>query len=170
MPYTIGSKETIYDGCTFRSRNEAKFAVFLNALKIPWEYEGQTYTFELSPTSLLREESHRKGLLRYTPDFYLPSLDQTIELKAKEPTTLECVKVYLLARQLQRNIHVVWNLRKLYVLTVTPKGTFHIGHRVRMCEVCQHVCFWVEPCTHDCLTSQAKVFREAIRRAGAWTI
>ena len=49
--------ETRYAGCHFRSRLEARWAVFLDALKIEWQYEPQG--FEL-PSG------------RYLPDFYLP--------------------------------------------------------------------------------------------------
>lgn len=46
--------ETIYGGCRFRSRLEARWAVFFDSLGLPWEYEPEG--FEL-----------RSG--RYLPDF-----------------------------------------------------------------------------------------------------
>ncbi len=40
---TIKAIETRYKGCRFRSRTEARWAVFLDALDIPWEYEKEGY-------------------------------------------------------------------------------------------------------------------------------
>lgn len=52
--------QTFYKGYKFRSRLEARWAVFFDALDIEWQYE--TEGFELG-----------KGLY-YLPDFYLPDL------------------------------------------------------------------------------------------------
>jgi hypothetical protein len=51
--------ETYYAGCHFRSRIEARWAVFFDAVGIPWEYELEG--FEL-PSGL------------YLPDFWLPTI------------------------------------------------------------------------------------------------
>jgi hypothetical protein len=51
--------ETRYAGCRFRSRLEARYAVFLDALGLRWEYEPEG--FEL-PSGW------------YLPDFYLPTV------------------------------------------------------------------------------------------------
>lgn len=59
--------ETVYAGCHFRSRLEARWAVFFDTLGVQWEYEPQGY--ELSSGS------------RYLPDFYLPGTDQWVEVK-----------------------------------------------------------------------------------------
>jgi hypothetical protein len=53
--------ETVYNGYRFRSRLEARWAVFFDALGITWEYE--TEGFELSDGT------------RYLPDFWLPTFD-----------------------------------------------------------------------------------------------
>lgn len=50
--------ETKYKGYRFRSRLEARWAVFFDALGIKWEYEPEG--FELG------------GGVRYLPDFFLP--------------------------------------------------------------------------------------------------
>lgn len=57
--------ETMYAGCRFRSRLEARWAVFFDHLDIQWEYEPQG--FEL-PTGR-----------RYLPDFWLPGIEPDIE-------------------------------------------------------------------------------------------
>jgi len=54
----ITPKITHYDGYLFRSKLEAKWAVFFNTLKIPYEYEPEA--FFCSDGS------------QYTPDFHLP--------------------------------------------------------------------------------------------------
>lgn len=48
--------ETSYQGCRFRSRLEARWAVFFDALGIRWEYEPQGYVLDGTP---------------YLPDFEL---------------------------------------------------------------------------------------------------
>ena len=59
--------ETIYAGSRFRSRLEARWAVFFNWLKIRYVYEPEGY--ELSDGT------------RYLPDFYLPDQDTFFEVK-----------------------------------------------------------------------------------------
>lgn len=51
--------ETHYGGCRFRSRLEARYAVFFDTLGIAWEYEPQGYAL---PSGT------------YLPDFYLPKI------------------------------------------------------------------------------------------------
>lgn len=53
--------ETVFLGYRFRSRLEARWAVFFEALGLEWEYEPEG--FELG------------GGERYLPDFYLPQMD-----------------------------------------------------------------------------------------------
>jgi hypothetical protein len=62
--------ETRYKGYRFRSRLEAKWAVYFDALGIEWEYEVEG--FELGK------------LGRYLPDFWLPEFGVYAEVK---PTT-----------------------------------------------------------------------------------
>ena len=64
---TIKAIETHYAGCRFRSRLEARWAVFFDNLGIRWEYEPQGY--ELDDGT------------RYLPDFWLPECDTWIEVK-----------------------------------------------------------------------------------------
>src|SRR3990167_6740337 len=55
--------ETYYAGCRFRSRLEARWAVFFDALGITWEYEPQGFVLS-------------NGLC-YLPDFWLPGIGST---------------------------------------------------------------------------------------------
>lgn len=67
--------ETTYQGVRFRSRLEARWAVFFDAMGIKWEYEPQGFEFEsrLNPTS--------GQMFHYLPDFRFPELDLWAEVK-----------------------------------------------------------------------------------------
>lgn len=69
--------ETQYDGYRFRSRLEARWAVFFDTLGIKYQYEIEGYEME--------------GL-RYLPDFYIPSLNRWFEIKGKPLTEIELKK------------------------------------------------------------------------------
>jgi hypothetical protein len=59
--------ETTHDGYRFRSRLEARWAIFLDSLGLEYVYEPEGYEF---PDGT-----------RYLPDFWLPRLDMYIEVK-----------------------------------------------------------------------------------------
>jgi hypothetical protein len=69
---TIKAIETAAYGCRFRSKLEARFAVFLTELGVTWQYEHQGFRMPSGP---------------YAPDFFLPLLDggTWIELKPYGP-------------------------------------------------------------------------------------
>jgi len=68
---TIKAIETKYKGYRFRSRLEARWAVFFDAFPLKWEYEPEGFD--------LGEEGY------YLPDFYLPELDMWVEVKPDRP-------------------------------------------------------------------------------------
>lgn len=70
--------ETVYKGYRFRSRLEARWAVFFDAMLVKWEYE---------PEGFENDEGEK-----YLPDFYLPEFDMWCEVKPNDPTRLEEVK------------------------------------------------------------------------------
>lgn len=74
----IQAIETSYSGFRFRSRIEARWAVFFNTLGIPFEYEKEGYVL---PSG------------NYLPDFWLPAQDCFVEIKGESPTNLEMEKV-----------------------------------------------------------------------------
>lgn len=67
--------ETRYKGYRFRSRLEARWAVFFDALGIKWEYEKEGYD--------LGEAGW------YLPDFWLPKLTTWVEIKQDYNTMTE---------------------------------------------------------------------------------
>lgn len=69
---TIKAIETRYAGCHFRSRLEARWAVFFDHLGIRWEYEPQGFKVGLGPG------------IRYLPDFWLPDLNTWVEVKGAD--------------------------------------------------------------------------------------
>lgn len=81
--------ETKYKGYRFRSRLEARWAVFFDALGIVWEYEPQGY--ELSDGT------------RYLPDFRIPTVNVGfpwfVEVKGQAPTSDELRKCALVVAQ-----------------------------------------------------------------------
>ena len=74
--------ETRYKGYRFRSRLEARWAVYFDAEDIAWEYEPQGYDLD--------------GVC-YLPDFWLPQVSMFAEVKAGEFTPEELRKCRLLA-------------------------------------------------------------------------
>lgn len=63
--------ETRYAGHRFRSRLEARWAVFFDRLGVDWQYELQG--FEVGETGR-----------RYLPDFYLPATNTWVEVKPSD--------------------------------------------------------------------------------------
>lgn len=70
--------ETSYSGYKFRSRTEARYAVFFDALGEKWEYEKEG--FDLDDRDF------------YLPDFWLPRLETFVEIKGQKPTEDEIRK------------------------------------------------------------------------------
>lgn len=66
----IPAIETRYAGCRFRSRLEARWAVFFDALGIRWEYEPEG----LVCSKRLSDGSDPRAEFPYLPDFWLPDV------------------------------------------------------------------------------------------------
>ncbi len=74
----IQAIETMYRGCKFRSRLEARWAIFFDALGIKWEYEKEGY---IVGGFGRKDDGTREGGTPYLPDFYLPDLGTWVEVK-----------------------------------------------------------------------------------------
>lgn len=91
MITAIPPVETRYKSYRFRSRLEARWAVFFDALEIPWRYEIQDYVLQSGT--------------RYLPDFWMPLQDCWIEIKGDIPTSDEQAKCAGLAEVTNKNVY-----------------------------------------------------------------
>ncbi|MCF7853619.1 MAG: hypothetical protein K9N51_02385 [Candidatus Pacebacteria bacterium] len=132
----IKAIETFYSGRYFRSRLEARWAVFFDAIQTGWEYEQ--LGFEV-------------GGERYLPDFYIPSWRAHVEIKPKNIPVRDKVRIERLLD--------VWNGEdkqqdKLWLLCGEPaRGQYHLttnmfgftGPYVFMkCRYCEGMCIHSE--------------------------
>lgn len=97
--------ETVYNGYRFRSRLEARWAVFFHALGIEYRYEPEgfdlkTEKIELDGTRYLLHGSW------YLPDFWLPKQRCWFEVKGECPTKEEYTKARLLAHQSGKYVYI----------------------------------------------------------------
>lgn len=103
---TIKAIETVYNGYKFRSRIEARWAVFFDTLGIPYEYEAEG--FDLEGTW-------------YLPDFRLPSQNCWIEIKGQNPTEQELQKAYKLSMLDKKTVAIFggecWHETRAYVFS-----------------------------------------------------
>jgi hypothetical protein len=125
--------ETRYKGYRFRSRLEARWAVFFDALSVTWEYEKEGY--DLGDSGW------------YLPDFWLPGLNMWVEVKPNaEAWTREATdKAAELCRRTELHVLAVAgrpdeNMAEL----ITPDSTRTYGVRSALvewseCEVCKRV-------------------------------
>src|SRR6266478_3858732 len=85
--------ETIYHGYRFRSRLEARFAVFLDTLGIKYEYEKEGFDLD--------------GVW-YLPDFWLPEQECWAEIKGQRPTEEEQTKARHLSLHSGKPVHLLY--------------------------------------------------------------
>lgn len=76
----IKAIETHYNGCRFRSRLEARYAVFFDKLGLRWEYEQEGYEFEGT---------------RYLPDFAIYFFGKYKKFVEIKPSTTKVSPVHL---------------------------------------------------------------------------
>jgi hypothetical protein len=81
MQQQLKAIETRFKGCRFRSRTEARWAVYFDAIGTPWQYEKEGFDL---PSG------------KYLPDFWLPQVEMWAEVKPVELTPVE----YRLAAEL----------------------------------------------------------------------
>jgi len=93
MSTIIKAIETRYKNYRFRSRLEARWAVFFDALGIAWEYEKEGY--DLGDAGW------------YLPDFWLPEQEVWVEVKGDSLLSNEKHKAFLLADETGYSVLVV---------------------------------------------------------------
>jgi hypothetical protein len=95
----IKAIETSYKGYRFRSRLEARWAVFFDALGVSWDYEPEGYDLG--------------ELGWYLPDFFIQgnrSYGPYIEIKGQAPTKLEVQKLCALCSDKTAYGAIVWGV------------------------------------------------------------
>jgi len=85
--------ETHYRGCRFRSRLEARWAVFFDTLKVNWEYEKEGFDLD------------KAGW--YLPDFWVPELEIWVEVKGNSPSDTEKLKAMYLCIHTTKDVFMV---------------------------------------------------------------
>ena len=138
MPYSIPIKQTIFDGHVFRSRTEARWAIFFNEMQLAYTYEPNCYEFPLSPHSVLLA-THPSKTIKYIPDFFIPSLQVFIEIKPHVPNTIECIKAFLLAEQTSLPVFVCWDLKKMHTVAFFPDGRIELEYTFKQCTACNTI-------------------------------
>jgi hypothetical protein len=85
----IESIETVYNNIAFRSRLEARWAIFWDTLNVKYEYEPEKFDL---------------GEIKYIPDFWLPEIEKWVEIKGQMPNDTEVKKAHLLSTKTQQDI------------------------------------------------------------------
>lgn len=88
----IKAIDTEYNGYKFRSRLEARWAVFFDAVGLKYEYEKEGFDLD--------------GIY-YLPDFWLPELKTWIEIKGDIPSKEERKKCSLLAGKIKNRVYLL---------------------------------------------------------------
>lgn len=105
--------ETKYKGYRFRSRLEARWAVFFDTVGIQWVYEPEGYVLD--------------GGVCYLPDFYFPEWGTYVEIKPDIPDDLDAIwKLHNLAVSTNTGGH---NAKESYLICGTP-GMPKFEHRI----------------------------------------
>ncbi len=92
MGEVIKSIDTEYNGYKFRSRIEARWAVFFDAVGLKYEYEKEGYDLD--------------GVW-YLPDFWIPELDLFIEIKGTSLIEIEEKKIELLCKKSGKKVYLL---------------------------------------------------------------
>lgn len=106
-PFKFKVIETVYNGWHFRSRLEARWAMFFDNLDIKYDYEKEGFDLEGQ---------------WYLPDFWLSDLECWVEIKGQEPTEEEQNKARLLALYTSYPVHIIYG----NIGSPNNKNTHHI--------------------------------------------
>lgn len=124
--------ETNYNGYRFRSRLEARWAVFFDALKIKYYYEFEG--FDIDGTF-------------YLPDFYLPELDCYFEVKGVM-TTEDEQKILKFAASINKQVFIGtadFSVLLVYYNYIYDEWAYDSNYAfINECDQCKKVMF-VDP-------------------------
>jgi hypothetical protein len=126
--------ETLYNGYRFRSRLEARWAIFFDMMGIEYEYEKEGYNLD--------------GVW-YLPDFWLPQYKYWIEIKGEMPTKEEEMRAELLAAHTNNKVYIFFGnvpLPDLQCLepdkgahVFYPDGSYDEPHWWCECPICHKI-------------------------------
>lgn len=124
---------TIYEGQRFRSRLEARWSIYLDALSVPFQYEAEALEMD--------------GLV-YVPDFFLPSFPAWLEIKGEiksdEAGLLIMRKAASLARLSGHPVILAFNDPLDQRCAVFGrKGQMYAGSYFTICPACGALCVHV---------------------------
>tara|TARA_R110000796_G_scaffold192324_1_gene309017 strand:+ start:3347 stop:3784 length:438 start_codon:yes stop_codon:yes gene_type:complete len=91
--------ETEFDGHRFRSRLEARWAVFFKEMDWDYSYELEGYRFE-----------YKGEILNYLPDFYVEEINAFIEVKGPLINEIDTMKVLGLSKDAGKRVYVFGNI------------------------------------------------------------
>lgn len=129
--------ETSYKRYRFRSKVEARWAVFFDSLRLNWSYEKQGFDL---------------GTERYLPDFWIESFQSFVEIKPlKSAIGPIDSKAFEMSRQGKRVVILCgdpWPFE--YIAVAAPRGTdslkLQLTAQFTACEKCDNVTLsWVDP-------------------------
>lgn len=121
---TIKAIETEYAGCRFRSRLEARWAVFFDHAGIRWDYESQGYRMSDGA--------------RYLPDFRLPDrLSQYVEVKGtQEALEADADRIQAFADEMPARVLVLGPIPEVPLGAIPHSVPLHLavgaGHAPRL--------------------------------------
>lgn len=92
----IKAIKTVYNDLLFRSRLEARWAVFFDTLGITYSYEPEMIEVDWF------------GVNKYVPDFYLDDMVWYIEIKGPRPTDREVMKAAALVVREKVDVLILW--------------------------------------------------------------
>ncbi len=122
--------ETVYNGYRFRSRLEARWAVFLDAFGINYQYEMEGYKINVG----------ENDEICYLPDFFLPDFGYFVEVKgtdealASDSYKIACAVDYqntpcsnglLILGDIPNPEHVTWGDIPIFSFLENHKGIVH---------------------------------------------
>ncbi len=133
---TIKPIETTYRGYRFRSRLEARWAVFFDAVALKWEYEPEGF--------VLPDKTW------YLPDFRVVSPQGMVSwYEIKPPGTLACPKMKALGDSLESTYQddpEGWNVANCQTLAGDPYSVIIESNTFRMCPRCGAI---AQPMSYD---------------------
>lgn len=135
---TINPKTTVYKGIPFKSKLEARWAVFFDTIGVKWKYEPKQFNLGYYPGNLQERDAVQRGYYRYqqrprygfdnellyTPDFALQDLGMFVEVKPNALTKTEEIKITRLVRKTGRDVLILIGLTKFLMMYSFDPGYF----------------------------------------------